>query len=146
MKTFAERLKYAMTEAGMNQITLAAKSGASPAAISGYCNGEHIPAPDRIKVLAEATGSSFDFLMGYEVSQKKEFSAPVRRITIALAARCLGKSEQFIRIGLQRGLLPFGTAVPGSGNRWNYDIRPKKFREYVGAEQFDSFFGQTSEE
>lgn len=52
---------------------------------------------------------------------------------IADVAARLNKSQQYIRICLQRGLLPFGTAtkMPGS-NRWNYVIFPAKFEEYVG--------------
>lgn len=33
-----------------------------------------------------------------------------KRITIQQVARILGKSDEFIRVGLQRGILPFGTA------------------------------------
>lgn len=47
---------------------------------------------------------------------------PVKKISVKEAARCMGKSDQFVRIGLQRGLLPFGNAVPGTGNNWNYYI------------------------
>ncbi len=47
------------------------------------------------------------------------------------AARLLGKSEQFVRVGLQQKALPFGVAVKVS-NRWNYHISEKLFREYIG--------------
>lgn len=33
-----------------------------------------------------------------------------KRITIQQLARILGKSDEFVRVGLQRGILPFGTA------------------------------------
>ena len=56
----------------------------------------------------------------------------VKNISIQDAAELMGKSPQFIRIGLQRGLLPFGTAVKMS-SRWTYYIYPKKFDEYVGS-------------
>ena len=69
-------------------------------------------------------------------------SYPIRKSKDA--ARCLGKSDQFVRIGLQRGLLPFGTAVPGTGSKWNYYIDPAKFRAYVGAERFNEFFRLTA--
>ena len=82
--------------------------------------------------------------MGYEAPPAKEQKVSVKKITTADAARCLGKSKQFVRIGLQRGLLPFGNAVPGVGGSYNYYINPAKFREYVGAEQFDAFFGLTA--
>lgn len=54
-------------------------------------------------------------------------------MTVIKAAEIMGKSQQFIRVGLQRGLLPFGTAVKMS-SMWTYYISPKKFYEYVGGE------------
>lgn len=50
------------------------------------------------------------------------------------AARKLQKSEQFIRLGLQRQQLPFGTAVKVSSKRWNYHISDKLFKDYFGGE------------
>ena len=69
----------------------------------------------------------------------------VDRIGTRTAARCIGKSEQFIRIGLQRGILPFGNAVPGTGRKFIYYINPVQFREYVGRDRFDRFFGSQTE-
>ena len=56
-------------------------------------------------------------------------------MTIHEVAKALGKSPQFVRICLQRGLLPFGTAtkLPNS-TRWTYVIFPEKVKEYVGKE------------
>lgn len=144
MKTFAERLKFAMAEANLNQSTLSEKSGASKAAISQYLSGKNTPNQERIKALADVTGVTFDFLMGYGAAPVTDAPPPVKKISVKEAARCMGKSDQFVRIGLQRGLLPFGNAVPGTGNNWNYYINPTKFREYVGAEAFNSFFGLTA--
>lgn len=55
-------------------------------------------------------------------------------ISVKEAAELMGKSQQFVRIGLQRGLLPFGTAVKMS-TKWTYYISPKKFIEYVGIKE-----------
>lgn len=52
-------------------------------------------------------------------------------MTVKEAARLLGKSEQFIRIGLQRGILPFGYAVKMS-SKWTYHISDHKICEYLG--------------
>lgn len=52
-------------------------------------------------------------------------------ISIKEAAEIMGKSQQFIRIGLQRGTLPIGSAVQMS-SQWTYYISPKKFYEYTG--------------
>ena len=142
MTTFAERLKNAMEQTNVSQSDLSRRTGASKAAISQYLSGKNTPGPDRIKALADATGVSFDYLMGYGAAPIAE--PPIKKISVKEAARCMGKSDQFVRIGLQRGLLPFGNAVPGTGNNWNYYINPAKFREYVGAEAFNTFLGLTA--
>ena len=51
------------------------------------------------------------------------------RMTIKEVATQMGVSEQFVRIGLQRNLLPFGKAVKMS-SKWTY---------WVGKEQFDKW-------
>lgn len=48
------------------------------------------------------------------------------------AAKIMGKDPQFVRIGLQRGLLPFGWAIKISPGRYSYFISEKLFSEYVG--------------
>lgn len=54
-----------------------------------------------------------------------------QKITIQKAAEIMGKSQQFVRVGLQEGILPFGTAIKLS-SMWTYHISPKKFYEYIG--------------
>ena len=46
-------------------------------------------------------------------------------------AKLLDKSPQFVRIGLQRGVLPFGTAIKMS-SKWTYHISEAKVYEYLG--------------
>ena len=55
----------------------------------------------------------------------------IRNIKVSQAARLLGKSEQFVRIGLQRNLLPFGVAIKNK-YAYSYHISPAKFLEYTG--------------
>lgn len=55
-----------------------------------------------------------------------------RRISVAQAAKELGTSQQFVRIGLQRGVLNFGSAVKMNGNRYTYYICERKLKEYLG--------------
>lgn len=56
----------------------------------------------------------------------------VETMTVADAARLMGVSQQFVRIGLQKGNLPIGTAVRISGKRFTYYISPIKFTEFTG--------------
>lgn len=59
-------------------------------------------------------------------------------LSVVEAAKIMDVSPQFIRLGLQQGRLPIGTAVQSSENRWVYDVRKHLVREYMGAEAFDA--------
>lgn len=50
-------------------------------------------------------------------------------MTVKEAAKLLGKSEQFVRIGLQRGILPFGYAVKMS-TKWTYEENVVKISSF----------------
>lgn len=52
------------------------------------------------------------------------------KITVNEVAERLGCSPQCVRIGLQRGLLPFGSAIKTS-SRYTYIIYEKKLEEYI---------------
>lgn len=55
------------------------------------------------------------------------------RLSIKEAAALMNVSEQFIRVGMQRNLLPFGFAVKNK-SKWCYYISPVKFTEATGIE------------
>ena len=52
------------------------------------------------------------------------------RIKVADAAKLMGVSEQFIRIGLQRNTLPIGHAV--KLKQWVYYISRPMLEQYTG--------------
>lgn len=54
-----------------------------------------------------------------------------KNISIKKAANLLGKSEQFVRVGLQKGIFPFGNAIKLS-SKWTYSIIPAAFYNYIG--------------
>ncbi len=57
-----------------------------------------------------------------------------RNVPVTVAARIMGKSPSFIRIGLQRGLLPFGVAfkTDEAHQQYDYYISPAQFAEFTG--------------
>lgn len=57
-----------------------------------------------------------------------------RNVPVSVAASIMRKDAQFIRIGLQRGLLPIGTAykVNDSNTQYDYYISPSKLYEFTG--------------
>lgn len=62
----------------------------------------------------------------------------LKRVTPDQAASIMGCSAQFIRIGLQRGLLDIGDAVKMS-TKWTYNISPAKLaaRQGMTVEQLE---------
>lgn len=61
----------------------------------------------------------------------------IKKVPVKVAAAILGKSEQFIRCGLQHQRLNFGAAVTTNPDKkprpyYTYHISPKKFMEYAG--------------
>lgn len=55
------------------------------------------------------------------------------KITINQVAEMLGISPQSVRLGLQRGELPFGSAIKTS-DRFTYVIYEKKLKEFLDYE------------
>lgn len=56
------------------------------------------------------------------------------KVSITTAARLMNKGQQFVRIALQRNLVPFGFAVKlqEDGDRYDYYINTAQFCEYLG--------------
>lgn len=140
MSTFAERLRAAMVDAGMNQTDVADKIGASAASVSQYLSGKNIPREKRIEELAEAIGVSTEYLTDDSATVARRTPARRRRIMPRDVARCLGVSEQCVRVALQRGALPFGSAAKGRGSKYNYFISPAGLRAYIGGDAYDAYF------
>lgn len=54
------------------------------------------------------------------------------KISVEEAAKLMDVSPQFIRVGLQRGIFPWGYAVQITGRRYSYFINRAKFLEEIG--------------
>lgn len=128
---FAKRLNEAMIAKNISQSDLSALTGVGKSSISQYLSGKNEPKQTKIKVFAEALQVSEVWLMGQDVEMESGTKTENKRITVEEAARLMGKSRDFVRVGLQKGILPFGNAVQLS-SRWTYYINPKRFYEYIG--------------
>lgn len=65
-----------------------------------------------------------------------EESKRKNRISVEDAARRMGVSKEYVRMGLIQNRLPFGTAVRKS-TIWSYHISPKLFEAYIGNKIYD---------
>lgn len=87
---------------------------------------------ETINVIQTFTGMTIqEFLEQTKNDLLNKYQEEGNKITIKEAAKIMGKSEQFVRVGLQRNKLPFGVAYKMS-TKYSYYISPKKFYEYVG--------------
>lgn len=130
--SFAANLKKAMNERNMTQSELSALTGIGKSSISQYLSGKNEPTEQRTEKIADALECSVAFLNGLTTcSDPTDDPNGFKNVPVTIAAQRLGKSEQFIRVGLQRNRLPFGTAVKLS-SRYSYHISPKLLNEYIG--------------
>lgn len=56
-----------------------------------------------------------------------------KTLSVKETAELLNCSQQFIRVGLQKGILPFGFAVKMS-SMWTYNISAIQVYKYLGLE------------
>lgn len=130
--SFATNLKKAMEERNMSQAELSALTGIGKSSISQYLSGKNEPNQKRTEKIAEALECSIAFLNGItNCSDPTDNPNGLKNVPVSMAAQKLGKSEQFVRVALQRGLVPFGFAVQLS-SRFSYHISPKLLNEYIG--------------
>lgn len=127
--SFSKRLKIAMDKREMSQAELAAHIGKGKSSVSQYLSGKNIPKNDVQQKIAEVLDCTVAYLNS-EVHENDHSGSGIHNISVEEAARRLGKSQQFIRVGLQNQRLPFGTAV--FIKRWSYHISPKLLDEYIG--------------
>lgn len=124
---FAENLKLLMSEKQMSQQELAAKIGKGKSSVSQYLSGKNIPKESVQKQIAEVLDCTVEFLNQGQIDLTE-----VKNISVAEAAKMLGKSQQFVRVALQTGVAPFGFAVKNK-SVYSYHISPKKLNEYINA-------------
>ena len=64
---------------------------------------------------------------------KEEYDRRKYNLSVNRAAQLMGVTEQYIRVGLQLGQLPFGVALQVGGKKqFTYYISPAKFTEFTG--------------
>jgi len=62
----------------------------------------------------------------------------MKDIPIYIVAEILGKSKQFVRLGLQQQRIPIGSAVLTS-SEWTYHVSYELLKNYVGIERINAY-------
>lgn len=120
---FIQRAKQTMSEKGITQAELVRMTGLSKSGVSQYLSGKSKPSDRAIIKIAEALGVTADYLT--------EGDTP--RLTVQQAAELMGLDVQSVRVGIQKGALPIGSAWKADGsNKYTYYVSPKLFTEFTG--------------
>ena len=132
--SFSKNLKELMIQRNMSQKELCGLTGLSAASVSQYLSVvTGTPKQTTLKKIADALDTSIPFLIGMTNEPDVDVGGfPCKKMTVEEAAKRLGKSEQFVRVSLQRGTAPFGFSTQMNSGKWCYHISPKKFAEYQG--------------
>lgn len=70
IRTFGERLKIALSNAGLTQQALAKAVGVSPPTVFQYLRGDFVPKANRLTKIAETLNVNELWLQGYDVSME----------------------------------------------------------------------------
>lgn len=62
----------------------------------------------------------------------------MKNIPISIVADILGKTQQYVRIGLQQQRLPIGSAVKMS-SEWTYHVSYELLKNYIGTEKINEY-------
>ena len=127
---FAKRLRKALELRSMTASQLSAKTGICNASISQYLSGKNTPREGAMNLIAKALSFPIEYFKeDFIIAQEGTFRE--NNLSVVTAARLMGVTPQFIRIGLQKNTLPFGFAVKFN-SEYRYYISPAKFTEHTG--------------
>ena len=128
--SIARNLKRLMDENAVSVTSLSADSGIERSFLTKYLAGRVIPSDSVLACLARSLGCEVETI---KAENKTRTAGKIRPED---AARRLHRNAQDIRIGLQQGLLPFGTAYKREGSSvYTYEIDPGKLETYARSQE-----------
>jgi transcriptional regulator with XRE-family HTH domain len=124
--SIASNLRREMDEQGVTVASLAAQIQAEPSSVRKYLSGKIRPSERVLARLARCLGTT---------PEELKYGRPRRasgKLTTDDVARATGIDPLSLRIGLQRGIWPFGTAYkrPGSG-KYSYEYDPAGVLKWI---------------
>lgn len=138
-ESFSTVLLSAIKASGLSRAEIAARAGITAASLSHYIRGRNLPKRETIARMSEALHADLSCVDVFRAEAKPA----IGRVSIVQASRLLGVSPNQVRIGIARGIFPFGVVISGENCKRNYYyISPGKLREFVGEREFDEFFNQ----
>ena len=113
-------LRQRVESAGLNASALADALGVTRQTVSLYMTGKQTPPPWRVRQIEKIIADS----------APRTVEECGERISVSEAAKILGCNPQAVRIGMQRGLVPFGFAYKND-KKWSYIIPRSRLQAYI---------------
>lgn len=138
--SIASNLRREMDEQGVTVASLAAQIQAEPSSVRKYLSGAVRPSDRVLARLARCLGTA---------PEELKYGRPRRasgKLTTDDVARATGIDPLSLRIGLQRGIWPFGTAFkrPGS-TQYTYEYDPAGVLKWIADRKAIARGGQHEE-
>ena len=128
--SIAKNLSRIMDENAVSVASLSSSSGIEACVMRNYLAGKAKPSETVLARLAGSLGCT-----AYDLTQER-ITRTGGKLRPEDAANRLGRSAQDIRVGLQLGVLPFGTAYKRPGSTiYTYEINPMALEDYAEAQE-----------
>lgn len=126
--SIASNLRRAVDENGVSAASLAREIDAEPSTVRRYLNGTARPNDAVLARLAAALNTTPEDIRFGRATRR------VGKITTEEVSRITGIDPLSLRVGLQRGIWPFGVAYKRAGSsRYVYEYDPEAVIRYVTA-------------
>lgn len=125
MPKFSERLQDGLVLTGLSVTDAAEKLNKKPQQIMQWLDGSAEPYRTMWPDIAHDLGLPPDYFHHEPPDSRECFN-----LSVSAAAKAMGKSKQFVAVGLQQGRFPWGWAV--KLDDWSYFISSVKFSEFTG--------------
>ena len=73
--------------------------------------------------------------MNYKEYLEQQQKEQPKNISVAEASKLIGKSQQWVRIAMQRNIINIGVCIK-NGEKWDYYINPTLLYKFIGKEPF----------
>lgn len=135
---FGRKLKHLLEAKGISQAELVRKTGISKTQVSNYVNGFSCPNSLSLKALISALDIPKTYFEEPETKKsqpKEKDSSDSEFLSVEQAAKLMGKTPSYVRLGLQQRVFPWGYGVQTGENRWSYWIGKRRFFEETGIKE-----------
>ncbi|HCT91665.1 MAG TPA: XRE family transcriptional regulator [Lachnospiraceae bacterium] len=129
--TFAEKLKKAMHDLGLNQAQVVGMTGCSKGSVCQYLSGRNTPPEDKQRAMAVSLGLDPGYFIQTDpLAEMARRGCYIPELQVKDAAKLMRRACTTIEDGLKQGVYPWGYAVLLRSGKYRYFINARRFAEH----------------